>query len=181
MGNKYLNLLGNYKKIETDRLILRPFIENDADDVFEYAKDEETVNYLTWPAHHSVTQSLFAISNFYQAPGIYAIELKESKKCIGCFELRLDASNEKTGFGYVLNRRYWGKGYMTEVLATMIDLSFNVLELNRIESTYYVGNEGSGIVMKKCGMLQEGLALNEIKVKGKFFDVVHMGLLNPNR
>lgn len=180
MKKDYISMLEQYKTIETERLILRPFTKNDANDVFEYARDEETVKYLTWPAHESVNQSLFAIENFFQAPGTFAIEIKDTHKCIGCFELRIDATNEKTGFGYVLNRSYWGQGYMTEVLSTMIEFCFNVLELNRIESTYYVGNEGSGQVMKKCGMIQEGLALKEVKIKGQFFDVVHMAILNPN-
>lgn len=174
----YLEILEQFEKHETKRLILRPFTIEDATDVFEYAQDEETVKFLTWPAHQSIEESKLTIQNFYCSPYVFAIETKDTQKCIGCFDLRLDCANEKSSFGYVLNRTYWGQGYMTEVLNYMLDFCFDELKLNRVESTYYVGNEGSGAVMKKCGMIEEGVALKEVKVKGQFFDVVHMAKLN---
>lgn len=46
---------------------------------------------------------------------------------------------------------------MTEALSAILQLCFDKLELNRVESTHYLGNEGSGKVMKKCGMQLEGI------------------------
>ena len=177
----YLEKLQQHQKHETNRLILRAFTHDDAQDIFEYAQDEETVKFLTWPAHTKFEQSVFTIETFYNSPCVFAIETKDTHKCIGCFDLRLDDANEKASFGYVLNKNYWRSGYMSEVLAYMMELCFTKLDVNRLEATYYVGNEGSGAVMKKCGMTEEGRALQEVKIKGQFFDVVHMAKLNPNR
>jgi len=77
----------------------------------------------------------------------------------------------------VLNREYWNKGYMTEALNLILNFSFSKLELNRVEATHYIGNEGSGRVMQKCGMKYEGTCIQELKVKDIYQDVVHYAIL----
>lgn len=69
---------------------------------------------------------------------------------------------------------------MTEALLTILSFCFENLELNRVEATHYVGNEGSGKVMEKCGMKQEGIGMKEVKIKGVFHDVVHYGIIKEN-
>jgi len=93
-----------------------------------------------------------------------------------CIDVRVNPDHEKASFGYVLNRNYWNHGYMTEALEAILKLCFEDLELNRVEATHYVGNEASGKVIENCGMRQEGIALQEVKIKGKFHDVVHYGI-----
>ena len=43
------------KNIEIERLILRGFIIEDVDAIYDYEKDEETVRYITWPVHEDIT------------------------------------------------------------------------------------------------------------------------------
>lgn len=168
--------------LNSERIILRKFTQEDAEDVLEYGSDPETLKWLFWEGLKDIEGALEAINGYYVAnAGVFAIELKEENKCIGCIDLRLNAVNEKASFGYVLNRKYWGRGYMTEALRTLLKLAFHMLELNRVESTHFVGNEASGRVMEKCGMIKEGLFLQEVKVKGVFHDVVHYGILRNER
>lgn len=162
---------------ETERLILRTFTMEDVKDVYEYAKDEETVKYLTWAAHKDIESTERIVKEFYINKETFCISLKDSNKCIGCIDIRVDESNNKLSFGYVLNKKYWNKGYMSEVLNEVIKYTFLELNLNRVEATYYSENIGSGKVMEKCGMKKEGLALQEVMVKGRYFDVVHMAIL----
>jgi len=107
-------------------------------------------------------------------PGIFAIEF--NRKCIGAIDLRLVPEHKKAGFGYVLNREFWGQGIMTEALSALLRLCFEKLELNRVEEHHYAGNEGSGRVMQKCGMIFEGLSPQAERVKGVFRDVVRYGI-----
>ena len=166
---------------ETKRLILRNFKLEDSEDVYEYSKDEETVKYLTWENHKSIEQTKDVLTKFFvNNENNYALVVKETNKCIGSIDLRIDKENDKLSFGYVLNKAYWNKGYMSEALNWALEYAFLDLNLNRVEATYYVGNIGSGKVMEKCGMKQEGLALKEVKVKGRYFDVVHMAILKEN-
>lgn len=175
---EYIEILERHKVLQTPRLALRPFSPADLEDVFEMALDEAVTRFLTWETHTRREQSMASIQNYYMArPGIFAIELKENGKCIGCIDLRLEPAHEKASFGYMLNRKYWNRGYMTEALNAILALSFGPLGLRRVEGTHYDGNEGSGEVMRKCGMLYEGMGRQEVKERGVFRDLKHYGIL----
>jgi ribosomal-protein-alanine N-acetyltransferase len=175
MKKNYNEILYENKTLHTPRLILRKFKKEDAADVLEYASDAETMRFLVWNGLSTVEDAVAAIVNVYWArAGIFAITLEG--KCIGCIDLRLCPEHERAGFGYVLNRAYWNRGYMTEALNAVLALCFEKLELNRVESMHYVGNEGSGAVMQKCGMKKEGVSPQQKKIKGVFQDVVHYGI-----
>jgi len=177
MVENYKEVLYDNEVLETSRLILRKFKKCDVGDILEYGSDPETLKYLEWEGVTTTSEAMQGIVDYYwSTPGIFAIELKENKKCIGCIDLRLIPEHEKSGFGYVLNRAYWNLGYMTEALSAVLALCFEKLELNRVESNFYAGNEGSGHVMKKCGMEFEGVSKQELKVKGVFHDVNRYGI-----
>ena len=177
MVKNYKEVLYNNETLFTPNLILRKFKKEDAPDVFEYGSDSETLEHLIWEGLKTIEDAKTSIFDHYLSrTGIFAIELKENKKCIGCIDFRLQPEHEKAGFGYVLNRQYWGKGYMTEALSAVLTLLFEELQLNRVEATHYTGNEGSGRVMAKCGMEFEGIGKSKEKIKGIFRDVVHYGI-----
>jgi ribosomal-protein-alanine N-acetyltransferase len=172
-----LEVLYDHETLTTERLLLRKFRKADAADVLAYGSDPQTLQYLVWNGAHTLEEAANAIVSYYWSkPGIYAIALKESRQCIGCLDLRLEAEHEKASFGYVLARPHWGKGYMTEALSAVLGLCFDALGLNRVESTHYLGNGASGRVMQKCGMLLEGVGRQEVKIKGVFHDVAHYGI-----
>ena len=66
---------------------------------------------------------------------------------------------------------------MSAVLSAIIRLCFEGIELNRVEAGHFVGNEVSGGVMEKCGMVFEGVARGLIKDGDTFRDEVKYGLL----
>ncbi len=146
--------------LDAPRLCLRHFTERDASDVYEYASDEQTVKYLTWPAHTSVDESKKIITTLLSNQGTYAIVLKETGKVIGCIDLRIVTDTEAS-FGYVLNRAFWNKGYMSETLETALSYMFTELGIKTITSCHETENTASGAVMKKCGMRWTHLALSE--------------------
>lgn len=174
-------ILKKITRLECKRIILRSFTRDDAADVLEYASDAETVKWLVWEGVTDIESALKALNEFnIPTAGVYAITLRENGKCIGCIDLRLNMEHEKADFGYVLNKKFWNKGYTSEALDEVLRLAFEMLELNRVESTHYIGNEASGRVMEKCGMNKEGVALQEVKIKGVFHDVVHYGILRKD-
>lgn len=181
MINGAEKVLEKITRLNSERIILRKFTQDDAEDVLEYGSDPETMKWLFWAGVSNIEGALEAINGYYSSnAGVFAIELKNENKCIGCIDLRLDTVNEKAGFGYVLNRKYWNKGYMTDALRMLLNLAFHTLDLNRVESTHFVGNEASGRVMEKCGMKKEGVFPQSVKVKGVFHDVVHYGILKSD-
>jgi len=177
MVSNYKEVLYDNERLETERLILRKSTKSDAPDILEYASDEETVKFLEWPGAKTVDEVLSGIINFHWSnPGVWAIELKESQKCIGTIDIRVEPAHDKCGLGYVLNRGYWNEGYMTEALIAVLALCFDKLDLNRVEAVHYAGNESSGKVMEKCGMKFEGVSEQAKKVKGIFRDVARYGI-----
>ena len=168
-----------YEAIELhgERITLRRFKADDYMDAYEYGSDEVVLKYLIWEGYKSLDEAREGIPEFNMVqPGMFAIELKENGKCIGAIDIRPVPEHEKSGFGYVLNRNYWERGYMTEALRAILAFCFDTLELNKVESNHFVGNEGSGRVMEKCGMVKEGLLKQALKIKGVFRDTVHYGI-----
>lgn len=69
--------------IETERLILRPWLETDAESLYEYAKEPAVGPIAGWPVHSSVENSLEIIRNVLSADEIYAVCLKTDNVAIG--------------------------------------------------------------------------------------------------
>lgn len=171
-------ILEQNRKIETKRLLLRPFTIKDTKAVLEYGSDKETTQYLIWEGIQTKEEAEKSITEYYLSRrGIYAIELKEEKKCIGVIDIRILPEDEKASFGYILNRNYWKKGYMPEALEAMLELCFAKLELHRVEGRHFSENPASGKVMQKCGLRQEGIGKEEQKVKGIYRDIIHYAIL----
>jgi RimJ/RimL family protein N-acetyltransferase len=152
------------QRIETQRLILRRFRLEDAEDMYHnWASDPEVTRYLTWPVHASVevTKSLLAdwVAR-YEDGGTFnwVMEDKETGKAIGNISVvKLNERTEAADMGYCMSRAYWGRGLMPEALTAVINYLFDVVGLNRIAACHDVNNPKSGRVMDKAGMRQEGI------------------------
>ena len=177
MVENYNEILHNNETIELKNIILRRFRGSDAEGVLEYGSDEETLKHLIWSGVKDIHEARTQIYNYLLSrSGIYAIELKENSKCVGCIDIRLNIEHERAGFAYMLNPRYWGRGIMSEALGGVLKLCFDELHLNRVEGGHFTGNEASGRVMEKCGMVNEGIAREVFKARGVFRDEVRYGI-----
>ena len=83
--------------LETKRLILRRWEENDAERLYEYAKDPDVGPIAGWPAHQSMDESLEVIRNVLHGKEAYAICLKTDGKAIGAIELKLNGHTTGSG------------------------------------------------------------------------------------
>ena len=151
------------KRIETDRLILRPFTLEDEKAMFQnWAGDDEVTKYLTWPTHENVAVSeavLGAWVKDYEKADNYqwCIELKEKHEAIGSIAaVHLDEKIEEAEIGYCIGREFWHTGIMTEAFRAVISFFFEEVGVNRIAARHDVKNPHSGMVMEKCGLKHEG-------------------------
>jgi [ribosomal protein S5]-alanine N-acetyltransferase len=149
--------------LETERLILREFREEDWRDVQEYRSDPAVVKYLPFlPATVEETKDLIAkIIGFQKAQPrtIYnfAIVDKHDDKVIGSCSIELSSDGDKQGeIGYMLNRSYWNRGLTTEAARRVISFGFERLGLHRIYGGCDPANTASSHVMEKLGMQKEG-------------------------
>ena len=163
--------------LKTERLILRKWTEEDAESLFEYAKDPEIGPAAGWPPHKSVEESRAVIKNVFDGAECYAICEKENNIAIGAVELKLNGYTNKTKrddeceLGYWLGQPFWGRGYMPEASRELLRHGFEDLGMTTIWCAYYDGNLKSKRVQEKLGFeydhsFQANLAplINEVRV-----------------
>lgn len=146
-------------KLTTERLVLRPWEESDAESLFAYARDPEVGPPAGWPPHQSVEESLDVIRTALSGRECYAICEKGSDRAIGSVELILCGHTNMTEredeceLGYWLGRPFWGRGYMPEAAAELIRHGFEDLGMTTVWCGFYEGNVKSRRVQEKLGFL----------------------------
>lgn len=144
-------------EFKTERLILRPWKETDAESLYQYAKDPEVGPIAGWPVHTSVENSLEIIQNVLSAPETYAVCLKENNIAIGSIGLitpmqsHTTAKEDEIEIGYWIGVPFWGNGYIPEAVSELQKHAFNDLGCSAMWCGYYDGNEKSKRCQEKCG------------------------------
>ena len=143
--------------LETKRLILRPWQEDDAESLYTYASDPDVGYPAGWPSHTSMENSLEIIRTVLSVPETYAVCLKESGKPIGSVGLhRNDLAAEKEDeyeLGYWIGKKFWGQGLIPEASRELLRHTFNDLNMKTVWCGYYDGNVKSRRVQDKLGFI----------------------------
>lgn len=142
--------------LETKRLILRPWSEDDAAELFKYASDPDIGPPAGWQPHTSVENSRDIIKNVLSAPETYAVCLKENGKPIGSIGFhRADLADldDEYELGYWMGKPFWGQGLIPEASIRMLQHAFDDLNMERIWCGYYEGNVKSRRVQEKLGFV----------------------------
>ena len=145
--------------LQTERLILRPFTEADAESLYEYAKDDRVGPVAGWPPHTSVENTREVIKYILSAEETYAVCLREDNRAVGSIGLMIgERSNiglpETEGeIGYWIGVPFWGRGLIPEAVRLLIRHAFDDLGLERLWCGYFDGNEKSKRVQEKCGFV----------------------------
>lgn len=144
----------NTPTLETERLILRKFTENDLEAIYLILKDEQVNTYLPWFPAESIEDAKRFYQQRYEAcyakpqAYAYAICLKSDNVPIGYIKVDMDESHD---FGYALRKEFWHKGIVTEAGKAVVD-QVRKDGLLYITATHDVNNVRSGGVMKQVGM-----------------------------
>jgi RimJ/RimL family protein N-acetyltransferase len=158
--------------LRTERLILRPFREDDFADVHAYASDPKVTRFMNWgPNTEAISREYLQRALDEQRPWPrdavnMAAEVADEGKLIGSVRMALiDPAALTADFGYSFNRAYWNRGYATEVAGALIDLAFGALGVRRVFATCDVRNTGSWTVMEKLGMRREAHFRQDIRAR----------------
>lgn len=150
--------------IETERLLLRPFKEGDAEDVYEYLR-EPAVNCFACMKLHSLEEAKAAVKERAGDKEYYfAIVLKGSSKVIGEIFAHPESADpegnaEKDTFSpcWMLNKEYYGKGYAYEAAKAFLDYLFQEKGARRIYAYTEDYNVSCQKLCERLGMRREGL------------------------
>ncbi|MEG2191745.1 MAG: GNAT family N-acetyltransferase [Oscillospiraceae bacterium] len=145
--------------ITTERLILRPWQESDAQDMYEYAKVEGVGEPAGWRHHESIEESREILQMFMKNKWELALVLKESGKVIGSMGIKNSWVEDDEEYlhlrakeiGYVLSKDYWGRGLMPEAVEAIKEFCFETLKLDALTACHFLHNTRSERVIKKCG------------------------------
>jgi ribosomal-protein-alanine N-acetyltransferase len=167
----------------TKRLGLRPLDKEDAAEIFAIHSDPQTLEYwgneVFSELKEAEAQIQFNLDSVASGNSIcWAIENPRSGGLIGTVTLfKLDEQNHRAEVGYILKRNFWGQGLMSEVLPTIIEYSFDQLQMHRLEADTDPENIGSLALLEKFGFKREGFFRDRWLVHGKWHDSVMLGLL----
>ena len=151
------------KTIETERLLLRKFTENDAEAMFRnWESDDKVTEFLCWNTVTEISTAEQILNDWiqgYNQPDFYqwAIVPKEVGEPIGT--ISVVKKNDNLGIvqiGYCIGSQWWNQGITSEAFKVVIPFFFDEVGVNRIESQHDPNNPSSGKVMQKCGLKYEG-------------------------
>ncbi len=140
--------------LETKRLILRPWEEKDAADLYEYAKDPDVGPAAGWPVHTSVEDSLRVIREVLGAPDNWAVVPREMGIPVGAIGFKktdVEKDCQDLEVGYWMGKPFWGKGYIPEAVREVLRYGFEDKGQARIWVCHYEENSKSRRVIEKCG------------------------------
>ena len=160
--------------LESERLLFRLLVAEDAEDMYEYSREERLTRYLLWDPHPSrayTVRYLEHVKNAYRDQRFFDFALveKASGKMIGtCGLTTVDCENQACEIGYVLAPKYWGRGLGSEAVRTILSFAFLTLSFHRAEARFMEDNLASRRVAEKNGMRVEGFYRDRLFVKGAY-------------
>lgn len=143
--------------IETDRLILRGWKDDDYLDLHEFVSDDKVGENAGCSVVKNMEESKNIIKTYILYNQSYAIVLKSENKVIGSIGMDDIAPDKELKslkqryIGYMINSKYWGSGYAPEATKFLIKYLFEELNLDLIWCSHYDFNLKSKRVIDKCG------------------------------
>ncbi len=143
--------------LETTRLILRPWEEGDAEELYKYAKDPAVGPAAGWPVHTGVEDSRQIIRQVLSAPETYAVVLRQTGLPVGSIGVIAPQAShtalaaDEREIGYWIGVPYWGRGLIPEAVREIQRHCFEDLGSSALWCGYYEGNVKSRRVQEKCG------------------------------
>ena len=143
-------------RLETERLILRPWTWEDLEDFYAYSSIEDLGQMAGWTPHKTIDESRTILDSFIRHKKTFAIELKETGRVIGSLGIEEpdpDPEKEMLGreIGYALHKDHWGQGLMPEAVKAVISWCFDTQHYDFLTCSHFDWNHQSKRVIEKCG------------------------------
>lgn len=176
-------------RLETERLILREWNENDVEDIIEGLNNIEVSKWLAYvPCPYTKKDAeqwiRYCMENAKKETDRtsfeFAVELKSERKVVGGTSLdKINLFHGTAGGGIWISANHQRHGYGTEAFGRRIEFAFRELKLRRLENGYFEGNPSSFIIQQKFGYKIEGKRRKALKsmADGEIRDEYITGLL----
>jgi ribosomal-protein-alanine N-acetyltransferase len=170
--------------LTTERLVLRAFTDDDAQPLFEHARNPNVTRFTLWEAHRTVADTMiflrdYAVLRYLEGMAEpYAVTIKPDPRPVGSCGCFWAAKPHQTmELGYWIAEPFWGKGYIVEACRAVLTFVFTEYGPERVQARVIDGNEASVRVLAKLGFRAEGTLRRSLLRRGKFEDVQMFSLL----
>ena len=162
-------------ELRTARLLLRSFELTDVDDVWAYASDPEVARYRPLPDPYTRNDAAEFVDRQMRTDWSTNPEFAVvcGRRVIGGISLHVNREHETAELGYLLGKRWWGRGLATEAARAVVDWGFRSLKLHKVYARAHVDNKPSWRVMERLGMTREGVLRGHWKMRDKHVDLVY--------
>ncbi len=177
--------LKKFPTLSSERFELIEITESHVEDMFRLYSDPKVTRYFDLLPLQTQLQAKEAIEfyhkRFQNRTGIrWGIALKGQKGIIGTLGFNKILENHKGRIGYDLQHKYWGRGYMIEVLHCILNYGFERFNLKRIEAEVIPGNIGSERLLTKLNFEKEGVLRQWMYWNENFYDIIMYSLLDSD-
>jgi len=175
-----------FPELETERLILREFTDEDSKNLFATYSREIVTRYYDLDEMKDIKEAVELLkdlkSRYYEKKGMrWAITLKENNEYIGdCGFNGWNFRNYKTMLGYALIPEFWGKGYAFEAVHEILNYGFNktdIINLHKVSATVQPQNKRSKSLLQRLGFTLEGTLRENMYKIDRFLDAMVYSML----
>ncbi|MFT5538718.1 MAG: RimJ/RimL family protein N-acetyltransferase [Alphaproteobacteria bacterium] len=158
--------------LATARLVLRPLVESDFEDIVSFAGDERVAEWTTVIPHpltrEDVAEWHAGTNHTGAGPGehVFAITIKDEGLLAGVGSLTVASDGAPAEIGYWIGQPHWGHGYATEAVRRLTVHGFGTLKLLRIDAPVFEGNARSARVLEKAGFEARGQQTLDAPARG---------------
>lgn len=152
--------------LETERLILRDYVEADIEDYYKLKTDPDTMYFvqdISLSSRQEAKANLDAVladaKSAHRRLYFFRAELKSTRELIGSIGYDVASvtpAGKRVNLGYFTYPKFWNKGYVTEAVKSLLEFAFLQNDVYRVSTGCLAENKGSERVMQKCGMIKEG-------------------------
>ncbi len=146
--------------LTTSRILLRPWQEEDLNDLYAYSQSPLVGPMAGWKPHETREEAAAALQSYITQEHHFAIVHRADDRVIGAVKLNPELNRGKyyaKSLSYVLSPAYWGQGYMTEAVQAVIRYAFDTLGVELLSAFHKTENPRSGKVLARCGFTCEGI------------------------
>lgn len=169
--------------ITTDRLVLTPLTDADADALFSYRSLPEVGRYQSWePARvedaAAFIESVRAVG--FDSPGTWSqlgVRLRETGELVGDLGVHFLEDGTQVEVGFTITPAVQGRGFGTEALAGLLDHLFNTLRKHRVSASVDPRNGPSLRLARRVGMRQEAHFRQSVWFRGEWADDIVLAVL----
>ncbi|HET8599209.1 MAG TPA: GNAT family protein [Segeticoccus sp.] len=169
--------------LETERLLLRPFADTDAEELFALQSNAHALRYWDsppWVDRAPVERFLARCQQLAEegSGARLAIDRVRDQAFVGwCTVNSWNPEFRSASLGCCLHDTMWGHGYATEAARALLRWAFDTLDLNRVQAETDTRNVASARVLEKLGFVLEGTLREDCIVNGDVSDSSVYGLL----